>query len=107
VVFPIRRQEPFGLVMIEAMATGTLVVAYSNGAVPEIVVNGRTGYVVDPKEIESGNYSGFINAGSSTDRISREECRRHVQDNFSIERQAKDYISVYGDMISKVYQLVR
>jgi len=88
--------------MIEAMACGTPVVAYGNGAVSEVVKHGKTGYVVNPREIESGDYSDFVDANSKIDGISREECKKHVENNFAVDRQVRNYLDVYRDMILRV-----
>jgi len=87
-LFPIQWEEPFGLVLIEAMACGTPVIAYDRGAVREIVEDGKTGFVV----------SSFEEMCSAVDRIGdidRGDCRRHVVENFSIGRTAKEVTDLY------------
>lgn len=79
-LFPIRWPEPFGLVMIEAMASGTPVIAYRNGAVPEVVRDGVTGFVVDPDH----GVDGLASAINRITGIDRSACRRHVEANFSM-----------------------
>lgn len=81
-LFPIAWPEPFGLVMIEAMAMGTPVVAYKNGAVPEVVVDGKTGYIV---ESEKG-IDGLVDAVRKIGAIDRSVCRAHVEANFTVEK---------------------
>ncbi len=93
---PIRWQEPFGLVMIESMACGTPVVAYNGGAVPEVVSHGKTGFVA-----EQGNFDQFVHYLSQVNKISRRTCREYIKENFSIEREASDFIRVYREIISK------
>lgn len=83
-IFPINWEEPFGLVMIEAMSCGTPVVAFNRGAVSEIVRDGLTGYVVD-------NHIQIIDALKKIDRIDRAVCRKHVEENFSVLRIIDDY----------------
>lgn len=78
-LFPVLWEEPFGLVMIEAMACGTPVVAFGRGAVPEVVVDGKTGFIVDT-EGEMVDAVGKINV------IDRAACRGHVEDNFTNEK---------------------
>ncbi|MDO8658831.1 MAG: glycosyltransferase family 4 protein [Candidatus Levybacteria bacterium] len=78
-LFPIKWEEPFGLVMIEAMSCGTPVIAYNNGAVPEVVVDGLTGYVVD-------NDSQMVDAIKKIDAIDRLACRKHAEEHFTIDR---------------------
>lgn len=90
-LFPIKWEEPFGMVMIEAMACGTPVVAYNRGSVPEIVVDGKTGFIVPP---EAG-VAGLVEAVKKIDTIDRAACRKHVEENFSVERMVKGYEEVY------------
>lgn len=85
-IFPILWEEPFGLVMIEAMACGIPVVAYNNGAIPEVVVTGKTGFVV-----ESNSEKDMISAVKNINLIKREDCRKYVVESFSIEKIVEDY----------------
>lgn len=85
-IFPILWEEPFGLVMIEAMACGTPVVAFGNGAIPEVVVDGKTGFVVENNDI-----GALIDSVSQIDKIDRSACRKHVEENFSVEKMVSDY----------------
>jgi len=87
-LFPIDWPEPFGLVMIEAMACGTPVIAYRNGSVPEVLEDGRTGFVVNGMQ-------AAIDAVSRVREISREECRKVFEERFSVRRMARDYVRVY------------
>jgi glycosyltransferase involved in cell wall biosynthesis len=87
-LFPIDWPEPFGLVMIEAMACGTPIVARPCGSVPEVVVDGRTGFV-------GSSLVELADAVKRIDEIDRAECRRHVEAHFSVERMAEDYEAVY------------
>jgi len=87
-LFPIDWPEPFGLVMIEAMACGTPVIAYSAGSVPEIIEDGVTGFLV----------SGIEEAVKAVDRIpslSRKQCRQVFEKRFSVIRQTGDYLKLY------------
>jgi glycosyltransferase involved in cell wall biosynthesis len=87
-VFPICWDEPFGLVMIEAMACGTPVVALRRGAVPELVLPGQTGIIVDhPDEL-----AGAIDQAR---RLDPWICRKHVQQNFTTDIMAAGYEGVY------------
>ena len=92
-LMPIRWREPFGLVMIESMACGTPVVAYNLGAVPEIITDGKTGYIVEPEDFE-----GFLDATKKLGQIDPYECRKRVVDSFDISRQADDYIRVFNEI---------
>lgn len=91
-IFPITWSEPFGLVMIEAMACGTPVLATGRGAVPEVVKDGETGFIVKkPMEI--------VDKIKKVDEISPQACRKHVEERFSEERMARDYEEVYLKII--------
>lgn len=91
-LFPIDWPEPFGLVMIEAMACGTPVVAFNCGSVPEIVVPGRTGFVVE-------NIDEAVSAVSRIGTIDRRECRCEFERRFTADRMASDYVKVYKGAI--------
>lgn len=81
-LFPIVWPEPFGLVMIEAMACGTPVVAYGNGAVPEVVEDGVTGFIVD----QSQGVGGLAVAAKRINEIDRAACRKRVEEHFTIDK---------------------
>jgi len=91
-LFPIDWPEPFGLVMIEAMACGTPVVTRPFGAVPEIIAHERTGLVASSVE-------ELVDAVKRVDRLDRRECRREVKERFSVARMAADYERVYRQII--------
>ncbi|NOR22961.1 MAG: glycosyltransferase [Desulforhopalus sp.] len=93
-LFPIDWEEPFGLVMIEAMACGTPVVAYKRGSVPEVIMDGQTGFVVE-------TYEEFLAAVKKVDQISPEACRQHVEENFSVQRMTASYLEAYRTIIEK------
>lgn len=91
-LFPTQYDETFGLVMIEAMACGTPVIAWRKGSVPEVVAHGKTGYVVDSIE-------GMVDAIRTIDKISRKETRERAVTYFSKEKMAKGYQKVYERLI--------
>ncbi len=93
-LFPIQWREPFGLILIESMACGTPILAFNEGAVPEIVVDGKTGFVVD-------SLTDMIEAVDRIDGIDPRECRRHVQDRFSITRMANKYSELYQQIVGE------
>jgi glycosyltransferase involved in cell wall biosynthesis len=90
VLVPIRWDEPFGLVMAEAMACGTPVVAYRRGAAPEIVVDGETGALIEP-----GHLGDFVAATNTIDRIDPAACRARVEAELSAERMVERYVALY------------
>lgn len=89
---PINWPEPFGLVMIEAMACGTPVIAYRRGAAPEIVEDGVTGFIVDD---EAGAVAAVANAA----RLSRTAIRKRFEERFTSRRMALDYLKVYEKLL--------
>lgn len=93
-LFPVQWGEPFGLVLIESMACGTPVVAFRKGSVPEIVIHGKTGFVVD-------SFKGMIKAVGAVSSINRKDCRKHVKDHFSIASMAEKYSELYRLILRK------
>jgi glycosyltransferase involved in cell wall biosynthesis len=91
-LFPIDWPEPFGLVMIEAMACGTPVIAWRKGSVPEIMKDGVTGFVVDSIE-------DAVRCIPRLASIRREDCRRDFEERFRAERMANEYLQVYEKII--------
>ena len=87
-LFPIDWREPFGLVMIEAMACGTPVVAFRQGAVPEVLDDGVTGFIVDGLE-------EAVKAVERVSTLSRKQCRQVFDRRFAVSRMAKDYVTLY------------
>jgi glycosyltransferase involved in cell wall biosynthesis len=92
-LFPIDWPEPFGLTMTEAMATGTPVIAYRAGSVPEVVADGMTGFVC-------GSLSEMIAAIPRVALIDRAACRAHVEQHFSVAAMADGYERVYAAMLA-------
>ena len=87
-LFPIDWPEPFGLVMMEAMATGTPVVAYPNGSVPEVIQDQKNGFLVNSVE-------EAVIAVNQLPSLPRARCRQYFEQRFSSERMARDYLQVY------------
>lgn len=113
-LFPIRWEEPFGLVMIESMASGTPVVAYARGSVPEIIKDGVTGFIVNetPDDIRGDwivKKTGIEGLYEAVERIyampeadykkMRHACRTHVEENFTVDRMVNQYEKVYLQVI--------
>jgi glycosyltransferase involved in cell wall biosynthesis len=88
-LFPIEWNEPFGMVMIEAMACGTPVIAFNKGSVPEVVENGITGFIV-LDDIE------MINKLSGLKSIDRGICRETAEEKFNLNKIAKQYLSLFN-----------
>lgn len=113
-LFPIQWEEPFGLVLIEAMATGTPIVAFARGAIPEIVVDGITGFIVNSSnEDKRGDFivkktgiEGLVEAIQRLNSLSQEEyvkmrqaCRKRVEKNFTIEKTIEGYENMYKKIL--------
>ena len=93
-LFPVDWPEPFGIVMIEAMACGTPVLAFRCGSVPEIVENGVTGQIVDTEEEAIRQLPGVL-------ALDRRAVRRRFEQRFSVTRMAKDYLQVYRTLMKR------
>ena len=91
-LFPIEWDEPFGLVMIEAMACGTPVLGLRRASVPEVVEPGVTGFVVDDVE-------GLVRAIDHADGIDRRACRRRAEQRFGVGRMVDDYERTFAEVI--------
>ena len=87
-LFPIDWPEPFGLVMIEAMACGTPVIGWRKGAVPEVITEGVTGFIVN--SIEEA-----VQAAGRVSSLSRRDCRKMFEERFDATRMARDYVEAY------------
>lgn len=93
VLFPIRWNEPFGLVMIEALACGTPVLAFPEGAAPEVIEDGRTGFLCHDETDMAG-------ALARIDAIDRGACRAAVEGYFSTTRMVQDHIELFEDLLA-------
>ncbi len=91
-LFPIDWPEPFGLVMIEAFACGTPVIAYRRGSVTEVIEHGVTGFIVD------GEDDALAHA-ARVGELDRRRCRAVFEQRFSAERMARDYVKVYEQLV--------
>lgn len=115
-LFPLQWEEPFGLVMIEAMACGTPVVAFARGSVPEIVVDGETGYIVNSSETDKrGDWiikkTGLEGIKEAVEKIyalpqdqyqaMRRACRIRVEKFFTVERMVSEYEAVYKKILQE------
>lgn len=89
--------EPFGLVMAEAMSCGTPVVGFDRGAVSELVIDGKTGFVV----VYEKGIEGLKEALAKIDSIDPKACRDHVVSNFSVEKMVDNYEKIYQEILSE------
>ena len=92
-LMPVRWDEPLALVLLEAMACGTPVLAFNRGGVPEIVVNKKTGFLLDTVD-------EMVEAVSKVGQIYPLECRRHVEQHFSSRVMAVQYLKLYEELLS-------
>jgi glycosyltransferase involved in cell wall biosynthesis len=92
-LFSITWQEPFGLVMPESMACGTPVIAMAMGSAPELIVQGKTGFLCQ-------NLDECVSAVDQITSIDRHACRQHVENNFNVQRMVDDYEQVYYQVLS-------
>ena len=90
-LFPIRWNEPFGMVMIEAMACGTPVLAFPEGAAPEVVDDGRTGFLCDDE-------AAMVEAIGRLDQLDRNDCRLAVEGYFSTQRMVAQHIELFESL---------
>lgn len=93
-LFPIKWEEPFGIVMAEAMSCGTPVVGFNKGSVPEVVKDGQTGFIVE-------NVEEMVEAVNRINEIDRDKVRADCVERFSLEVIAQQYISLFEKIIDK------
>lgn len=93
-LFPIDWEEPFGLVMIEAMACGTPVIAYPRGSVAEVMIEGVTGFMVNGVE-------EAVAAVRRVERMDRAQCRQAFEARYTAERMAADYLRLYRELLEE------
>jgi glycosyltransferase involved in cell wall biosynthesis len=91
-IVPIDWPEPFGLVMIEALACGTPVIAFNRGAAPELIEDGVTGFVVEDE-------TSAVGALRHVSRLSRTVVRQRFEERFTARRMAKEYLELYRDLL--------
>lgn len=94
VLMPIQWEEPFGLVAIEALATGTPVIAFRRGAMPEIIQNGNNGFLVETTQ-------EMIDAVKNVANVRRQDCRKTVEQKFSTERMVSEYEVALTDLMKE------
>jgi len=94
-LFPIEWDEPFGLVMVEALSSGTPVIGFRRASVPEVVDDGRTGFVVD-------DLDGMVAAIARIGEIDRRACRAAAERRFTVGRMVDDVESMYRSILDRV-----
>jgi glycosyltransferase involved in cell wall biosynthesis len=95
-VFPIQWDEPFGLVMVEAMLSGTPIVGFKKGSAPEVVDEGVTGHLVP-----TGDVHALAQALKRCGRIDRRNCRERAEIRFSHRRMAGEYLALYHELLRR------
>lgn len=115
-IAPIQWEEPFGLMFIEAMATGTPVVAFARGSVPEVIKDGETGFIVNSSAddirgdwiVKKTGIDGLCEAVERIYSMSEKQyqemryaCRKHVEKYFTVEKMVDEYEKVYEKIINK------
>ena len=93
-LFPITWREPFGLVMVESMAAGTPVIGMRLGSAPEVIKDGKTGFLCETVD-------QCVAALNQIAKIDRAECRQHVVENFSVQRMTDGYEAVYRQLLGE------
>jgi glycosyltransferase involved in cell wall biosynthesis len=93
-LFPIRWNEPFGIVMLEALACGTPVLAFEQGAAPEVVEDGRTGFLCHDED-------HMAEAIARVGELDRAACRATVEGAFSASRMVQEYLDLFGQLVSE------
>ena len=93
-LFPIDWAEPFGLVMIEAMACGTPVIAYRSGSVPEVIDHGVSGFIVE-------SIDQSVAAVERLDELDRRAVRARFEKRFTAERMTRNYVDLYADLVAE------
>jgi glycosyltransferase involved in cell wall biosynthesis len=98
-LFPVNWPEPFGMVMIEALACGTPVIAYPCGSVPEIIEDGINGFLAQNRE-------EAVAAVTRIPTLSRNRCRQRFEERFTARRMAEDYLALYDRLLDRQSQSI-
>jgi glycosyltransferase involved in cell wall biosynthesis len=93
-LFPIRWNEPFGMVMIEALACGTPVLAYPEGAVPEVIEDGKTGFLCR-------DVADLSESIGRVDQLDRADCRAAVEGYFSADRMVREHLELFATLVAQ------
>ncbi|HID26502.1 MAG TPA: glycosyltransferase family 4 protein [Methanosarcinales archaeon] len=92
-LFPIEWPEPFGLIVAESLACGTPVISYLRGSIPEIIVDGKHGFIVQSREEMAKKLK-------EVGKISSSDCRKRVKEKFSVDNMVNGYIKVYEEVLT-------
>jgi len=93
-LFPITWDEPFGLVMVESMATGTPVIGLNRGSVPEVIAHGKSGFICNSVE-------QMIDTVPQALELNRQACREHVENHFGIVQMVDGYEAAYQELLAR------
>ncbi|AKM82445.1 MAG: group 1 glycosyl transferase [Berkelbacteria bacterium GW2011_GWE1_39_12] len=93
-LFPINLVEAFGMTMLESMACGTPVIGSDLGATSEAIIDGKTGFLVPPGDIDAA-----VAAAKKIDQIDRKNCRKHIEENFTVEKMVAEYEGMYQKVL--------
>lgn len=91
--------EPFGMVTLEAFACGTPVIALNSGALPEVIEDGKTGFIVDKSDDETQIVNGLVKALNDIETIDPHACRAAYESNFTLETMVNEHIKVYSKLV--------
>ena len=110
-LYPMKWDEPFGLVLVEALAAGVPVIAYNQGFVSEAVVDSATGFIIDPDnddrpgkgtwKITKTGVDGLVEAIGQIKTIQRSACRAYAKEHFSVNAMVASYLSLYMKLVHK------
>jgi glycosyltransferase involved in cell wall biosynthesis len=95
-------EEPFGLVVIEALACGTPVIGLNNGALSELIRTGENGILIEQAEADSETIARLAQALQNVGEVSRGNCRRDFEERFTSERMAQGYLDIYQNLLAKI-----
>jgi glycosyltransferase involved in cell wall biosynthesis len=98
-IIPSTFNEPFGMVMIEALACGTPIVGLDSGAIPEVISEGKTGYVVNKGKTKAETVKGLAKVLEKLDSIDRTACRKEFEERFTLARMCQEHKSTYEKIL--------
>ncbi|MBI2797767.1 glycosyltransferase [Candidatus Saccharibacteria bacterium] len=98
-IIPSLFEEPFGMVMIEALACGTPLIGLDSGAIPEVIVQNKTGFIVDRTKDLQKMIDGLATAIGKVEEIDRKACRQEFEDRFTLERMCTEHRQTYKRLL--------